>query len=503
MAVVATPQLFKDTSELDIDSSTRIISFSDIHGDIDALIIALRDCAKVIRSRSNIPALGNNIRDPEFDRLLKLNLLDLQEHQEFDANAHLNFEWIGGTTHVVIVGDIIDPVREKTIDKTPIHSHVEIKILKFLNKLDEMAQKCFGRVIKLIGNHEYANFKNNRRFERYMHDPLENMPYINSLGNIETLPRNDYFKLNNHGFKLYMERGSGVFLRINNTLFMHGQVYDRTFPSFTFNKCDTFNKWINNSGHLNEYEQIFIDFVSSAQLDSRQYGYDEFINTRLQDPSNPFCTQVIDDIKSFLIDHPNNINPAKKLNPDNIRIVIGHCIQSDSTAFDELNRTFITQRQIDDVSVELTKPAETFKGSRYVDNNLVFGITMECPDISEPHHKVYKVDVGTSRGFDQLKAYQDVTLNPLTAHTFMKRYFLSRVPQVLEFLGDTVRIIRSTLKNTRIHQIRKIFEEEIDKLVASKKLPDDMTVTNMTYGGYKEKYLKYKNKYLNLKNLIV
>ena len=59
-------RLFVDTSDLDIDPATRIISLSDIHGDIDALIIALRDCAKVIKSKNNIPEhtiKGNNKRD--------------------------------------------------------------------------------------------------------------------------------------------------------------------------------------------------------------------------------------------------------------------------------------------------------------------------------------------------------------------------------------------------------------------------------------------------------
>ena len=42
--------LFK--TELMIPLDTPIISLSDIHGDIDALIIALRDCAKVIKSKN-------------------------------------------------------------------------------------------------------------------------------------------------------------------------------------------------------------------------------------------------------------------------------------------------------------------------------------------------------------------------------------------------------------------------------------------------------------------
>ena len=156
--------------ELDIEPSTRIISLSDIHGDIDALIIALRDCAKVIESNSNLPNDITNARDPELDRLLNLDLSIKDNMLDFDEHCELNFKWIGGTTHVVLVGDTIDPIRKNQYgiiqtaqssrgrNVNDVYPQVEIKILKFLNKLDRMAITVDGHVIKLIGNHELANF---------------------------------------------------------------------------------------------------------------------------------------------------------------------------------------------------------------------------------------------------------------------------------------------------------------------------------------------------------
>ena len=111
--------LFK--TELMIPLDTPIISLSDIHGDIDALIIALRDCAKVIKSKNNIPDLsiqGNNNRDIELDKLLKLDLNDNADATLFDLNHNLTFSWIGGNTHVVIVGDILDPRRDNSTAQT-------------------------------------------------------------------------------------------------------------------------------------------------------------------------------------------------------------------------------------------------------------------------------------------------------------------------------------------------------------------------------------------------
>ena len=45
----------------------RIIAFSDIHADIDSLIINLRDCANVIKKRQDI---NNNIRDEQLEFFL-------------------------------------------------------------------------------------------------------------------------------------------------------------------------------------------------------------------------------------------------------------------------------------------------------------------------------------------------------------------------------------------------------------------------------------------------
>lgn len=130
---------------------------------------------------------------------------------------------------------------------------------------------------------------------------------------------------------------------------------------------------------------------------------------------------------------------------------------------------------------------------------------MECPtqtgisinNDSDQHHRIYKVDVGVSRAFDN-----DDVFPYINNETAMKKYFLSRVPQVLEFQGDNVRILRSTLQNTRIHQVREKLEKDINAKISTRSLPQDMAIQNMTYGGYKQKYLKYKQKYLKYKQLM-
>jgi len=519
---------FLNGSGLDIDPAINIISLSDIHGDIDALIISLRDCANVIQSLDNLPNELDNRRDPELVRLLNLDLRELDQHQYFDEHSNLNFRWIGGNTHVIIIGDILDPVRKKinrmtkktslltatlhhsntppnppnNPKKHDIHRNVndlyfqaEIKILKFINRLNELANEHGGRVIKLIGNHEMICFDTNMEYIKnygdiYTHDGNELMPYIDGTGTIQTLPRQTYFNLNNPGFKLFMNHGSGIFLRINNTLFVHGQIYnkktDQFTDQFTYNLCNDFNKWINDPNILDHTTIFFKQFTddpaypSPPQLWGREYGDNGAIHKRIESKDKIFCLNVIEDIKNFFTGAEN----LPQYNPEDFRIVIGHCQQHLSTHEVKSNTTFDTIKQTYNTN-ELSYPSRTFYTTNAeIDNNRVFGISMECPidgiDGINKHHRIYKVDVGVSRGFDK----DDNKFE--TKDTEIKKLYLSRVPQILKFQGDDVKIIRSTVQNSRIHQYRNVLETGVGKRI-------------LNYGGYKEKYMKYKKKYIDLK----
>ena len=116
-------------SDIRVNSDKRIVVFSDIHADFHALLIALRDCAKVIRKK-------NIIDDLEYQ--LNLNLNNTTEYID-----DLGYEWVSDCdTYVVLVGDIIDGSRgydknfiAKKINgiETTIHDYpqIELKILKY------------------------------------------------------------------------------------------------------------------------------------------------------------------------------------------------------------------------------------------------------------------------------------------------------------------------------------------------------------------------------------
>ena len=76
---------------------------------------------------------------------------------------------------------------------------------------------------------------------------------------------------------------------------------------------------------------------------------------------------------------------------------------------------------------------------------------MECDkdkDSSDSH--IYKVDVGSSRAFDEKKHLEDLKKSDKKKI----EYLLSRTPQILQILNNKTNIIRSSLQNTLIHQPR-------------------------------------------------
>ena len=86
----------------EVDTPERVVSFADVHGAYDDLVQILQEVAVV------------------------------------DANA----DWIGGKTHLVSLGDLIDRGRDSR------------KVVELLMKLDQQAAAAGGAVHAVLGNHE-------------------------------------------------------------------------------------------------------------------------------------------------------------------------------------------------------------------------------------------------------------------------------------------------------------------------------------------------------------
>lgn len=102
-------------------------------------------------------------------------------HGDFDYLIHLlkiarvidnDYEWVGGNTYIVQLGDQIDSCRPfynhcSNKDATPNDKASDIKIIDFLDDLHEEAVKHGGAVISLLGNHEILNIEGDMTYVSY------------------------------------------------------------------------------------------------------------------------------------------------------------------------------------------------------------------------------------------------------------------------------------------------------------------------------------------------
>ena len=525
-------------------SIKRIFALSDIHADIHVLIVTLRDCAKVIRKKKGF---NNNITiiDQDLERLLNLNLNDDNDRSQYIED--LNYEWCGGTdTHVVICGDILDGSRPDVDDKqaqTLVISptrvcnlpnnycelneywQIEVKILWFIasinaqaiGKISRNSVTNINRIHKVLGNHEIGNIITMNEFiNNYAHK--ETLKLDNYL---DGYTREEYFNYGNPGYYNLLQDGTGILLKINNNIFVHGQL-DHTK---NYNEYEQINNQINNDNNNDHFSFIPLDpFIGNFNTVLWGRLYDR-MNSKRKDNSlqNTHCQSIQNYLTTLFLPYvPNNTYTS-----NDIRIIVGHCPQSWYDDNDYINSTFqnITNdgnRQILSGSV-VSAPGNNTE-------NIVFGIGMECDkntydlnpstNILNDSRYVYKVDVGASRAFDKKQYFQgrlsSSSLHPRQNETIT----IGLSPQTLLIENNKLSIIRSTPRNTRIHVPREYYEELID----SNSRYNDRQLTNPNYNPYivdpkplldgrkpdlnilthtpdfYNKYLKYKKKYTMLKN---
>ncbi len=457
----------ENITSIDDDNIKRIVTFSDIHGDLHALIIALRDCAGVIRKKKGFDFDPAVEPDRDLDTLLDINLngLDIENYRNIDPKVYacdLNYEWCGRDTYVVIIGDLIDLFR-LNISKKPLgtqlsyeYTQVELKIIIFLNIMDSQAKAQRGRVIKLIGNHEMMNFFSTPARNAvlpYLTPDMQTKPYyIDRTG--KPFMRQDIFNFENIGFNLFMETKPTTILRINSNIFVHGQLSQDDFATH-----NTLNRWLNEKKYVGKQDPSYslINEIAFGVPESKDHnhlwdrefgGEKNSVHERLSDKQKQqdFCDKVMKYVEIFC--NGDDIKCMQN-HKDDMRIIIGHCPQYllNTNYHSALNTTFteITRYGFLDV---LSPPAVTSESKEITGK--AFGITMECPHKKNPNDfHIYRVDIGVSRGFDV-----SLTRNQMEANKKCNEILLPRVPQILEIRDNNVKIFRVTVAHSALHQPR-------------------------------------------------
>lgn len=304
----------------------RIISIGDIHGDIDLMINTLlisRVIKKIEKSKNTI----------------KLNKRGVKEY----------YEWIGGTTVVVQVGDQIDRCRPYILKNCSKSSTTyddeasDIEILLFFTNLNELAKQYGGKVYSLLGNHELMNCFGDVRYVSYKN--LEQVKIDNNIkkGRIEIFKRGGI--LSNF---LACTRSS--ILIVNNYLFVHGGVLGTFINNLDDNKYAIFEiinnvikNWLmyddNNLNIIlnNIYgtNQIYKDFFNNYnnniinKIFNNNINYFN-INDFIMSTDSPFYTRKLGSIKPN-IELSNPLCNEVKLLIDKLKlngIIVGHTPQN-------------------------------------------------------------------------------------------------------------------------------------------------------------------------------
>jgi len=492
-----------------------LFSLSDIHGDIHAFIISLRDCAKVIRKKTDSTPLNPDIVDPDIEHNLIINIGNGVDGVAGDGDCYdvsLGYEWCGSNAHVVICGDFIDPNRQQNekptcakhpcVDEIPCnctyYPQQEIKLLLFINEINRQAMLSSGRIIKLLGNHEVKNILPGKTlYHQYIFSSDIKLGNYYYLG----CNRKETFNIGNPGYNLLFKDGCGLIVKINNTIFVHGKI-NKTDDIFRINVA---NQHINNPDESDDSKmRLFIKYdKEDGILNNREWGTDNIYPIIMGDPVelNKYYTDIKETIRFFLM--------LEKL--DDIikyRVVIGHCTQFDSSIFNVANTSFSNVSHEDEKSKTYNGLSYKRDKASFDDQKFIFGITMEVP--KEPVNALidfylYRVDVGSSREFDKGDArifylHSGIPPDPIQAEN---KLLFSKTPQVLaihkdDYNNDIVTIIKSKMWNTRKHLPRQYYEYLISLKHKNSQIRAGLeTLSDRT--KYDKKYLKYKKKYLDLK----
>jgi hypothetical protein len=286
-----------------LPEAERIIAIGDVHGDMKLVIDSL------VISKVIIPIKR------------KTNTVSVKL-----GKRTYNYEWSGGKTIVVQIGDQNDscrPVNGKC-DHIKNDTADDIPIFMFFTKLHELALKSGGGVYSLIGNHEimningdlrYTSNSNINKFKDYI-DPITNQKYT---GTAEENFKQAFSNGNEYANLIGCTRQS--VLIIGDFLFIHAGINQYFLENFR------------GRDELQRLNKLVKKWILKKLNDLQKMGMeDDTLEQLLHNSENsPFWMRVLGNLPSHL---PYNDPQCKELLDPIIEaykikgMVIGHTPQT-------------------------------------------------------------------------------------------------------------------------------------------------------------------------------
>jgi hypothetical protein len=325
--------------------ANRIIAIGDVHGDLQLVIDSLLISKVIVPTKSKINSVQAKIR-----------------------NKMVNYEWIGGDTIVVQIGDQNDSCRPSNksssngrgCDYLKNDTADDIKIFNFYNNLNELAQRKRGAVYSLLGNHElmnvqgdfkYASDANINMFKKY-NDPITKRK-LN--GPAEENRKEAFYNGKEYANLLGCTRQS--VLIIGEFLFVHAGITEYLLLKENFPDRSDLPR-------LNELMKNWL-LQKLNNVDANSQAMDELLNSS---DSSPFWTRIF-----------GQLPPKLKYN-------------------DELCRQYL------DPILE----AYSIKGMIIGHTPQEIGINSTCGN------RLFRIDIGASKAFDSKRAPQVLEIERLS-----------------------------------------------------------------------------------------
>ena len=216
-------EIFNYYQKAEYNNIERIIAFGDIHGDLNAFKSCLR----------------------------KANLINRQDR------------WIGGKTHVVQVGDILDrkPRGDDTTDEDS-----EFIIISYIMKIQIESYLSGGGYHPVIGNHEIMNI-------------MGIFDYVSTLGlrHFGTFEgRKNYFKQGGD-FCKYIACAWNPVIKMNNSLFCHGGISKFIASKYTIKEINEImrSRLYSNKYSISDFTFQTLFTTENSILWNRTYSNNE------------------------------------------------------------------------------------------------------------------------------------------------------------------------------------------------------------------------------------